>query len=114
MSQAHIIAGVERTLTRDPPVPLFLHTLADRHAQNPGERALILVASNVTLGLVHRVILWGLHNLAFVGRIPLRNCAERPITKTAGVARRFAAIFCPVESIFAQIHVTPDSVEIAI
>ncbi|KAM0253972.1 hypothetical protein ACHAQJ_007041 [Trichoderma viride] len=114
MSQAHTTAGVERTLTRDPPVPRFLHTRADRHAQNPGEHALILVASNATLALVRRVPSWGLHSLAFVGRTPPRNCAERPTTKMAGAARRFAAIFCPVESIFAQIHAILDSVETAI
>ncbi|KAM0462436.1 hypothetical protein ACHAPV_003912 [Trichoderma viride] len=55
MSQAPTTAGVERTSTRGPLVPHFLHTLADRHAQNLGEHVLTLVVSNATLALVRRV-----------------------------------------------------------
>lgn len=112
MNQAPTTAGVERTSAQGPLVPRFLHTLADRHAQNPGEHVLILVVSNATLGLVRRVPLWDLRSLAFVERIPPRNYAERPIMKMAGAAKRFAATFCPAESTFVRTLVTLDSVEI--
>ncbi|KAM0450245.1 hypothetical protein ACHAO4_006666 [Trichoderma viride] len=57
MSQAPTTAGVERTSIRGPLVPHFLHTLADRHAQNLGEHVLTLVVSNATLALVRRALL---------------------------------------------------------
>ncbi|PNP42663.1 hypothetical protein TGAMA5MH_05404 [Trichoderma gamsii] len=112
MSQAPTTAGVERTSIQGPLVPHFLHILADRHAQNPEELVLTLVVSNATLALVRRVPLWDLHSLAFVERILPRNCAERPTTKMAGAAKRFAATFCPAESTFVQTLVILDSVEI--
>ncbi|KAK1250317.1 hypothetical protein MKX08_010320 [Trichoderma sp. CBMAI-0020] len=54
MNQAPTTAGVERTSTRGPLVPHYLHTLADRHAQNQEEHALTPVVSNATLALVRR------------------------------------------------------------
>lgn len=55
MNQAPITAGAERTSVQGPLVPRFLHTLVDRHAQNPEEHVLTLVVSNATLALVRRV-----------------------------------------------------------
>lgn len=113
-NRAHTTAGAERISTRGLRAHRSLRILADRHARNLEEHARILAACNATLDHARHVLSSGQRRLAFAGRTPRRSCAEKPTTKMVGAARRFAAIFCPAESTFAQTLAIPDSVETAI